>query len=145
MPATELSELDEEEGPLGDLITLYLLADKLKDIITANLVISEIMRVSEEWRRVPNDDEVTLAYKSTTTGNPLRRMFRDYYIHEAWDILLEELEDGELPFQFVKDVLLEYKRLAKSQTPHDEQNKVKCVDREKCYYHQHDGEHPRCS
>jgi hypothetical protein len=135
----------EEGKSLGGLIKLYLLADKLNDILTSNLVMDEIIHLSEEWRRIPCDDEVALAYRLTTTGNPLRSICRDYFVHEGTARLLETLEEGTLPFQFIKDVLLEFERLASSKAPYDKSNKVQCVNREKCHYHQHDDEHPKCA
>jgi hypothetical protein len=76
------------------LITLYLLADKLNDIITTNLVADEIIRTSEDLRKVPNSLCVTLAFDSTVAGSPLRKLCRDYYAHEAAVGVLEGIEEG---------------------------------------------------
>lgn len=42
-----------DKNPLGGLITLYLLADKLNDSVTANLVVDEIIRISDQSKRIP--------------------------------------------------------------------------------------------
>lgn len=127
---------------LEGLVTLYLLADKLNDFITTNLVTDEIIRMSEELREIPNMACVTLAFNSTVVGSPLRRLCRDYYAHEAAVGVLESIEEGMLPFNFVKFVLLEMERLARSKVGC---MRLKCVNREECHYHQHDDEHPKCS
>jgi hypothetical protein len=127
------------DNPFKGLITLYLLADKLNDAITANLVADEIIHMSEELDKIPNSVCVNLAFQSTVIGSPLRKLCRDYYAHEATVGVLEDIEGGSFPSRFVKHVLLECERLAKTS------GKVKCVNREKCYYHQHDHEHPKCS
>lgn len=132
-------------GCLEDLITLYLLADKLNDFITTNLVADEIIRMSEEVQRVPNSTCVTLAFESTVVASPLRRLCRDYYAHEATVGVLERMKEGVYPFHFVKHVLLEVDRLVRKKAPNDGCARVNCVNREKCYYHQHDDEHPKCS
>ena len=124
---------------------MYLLADKLNDVLTSNLVMDEIVQKSEEWQRIPSEDEVALAYSSTVKGNPLRTICRDYYVHESSTAMLENFQEDTVPFQFVKDVLLEFEILEKNKAPHDGESKVKCVNREKCHYHQHDDEHPKCS
>jgi hypothetical protein len=137
--------LDDEAGrSLRDLITLYLLADKLNDTTTANLVMDEIIRVSEELGKIPNYPEVAQVYESTVAGSPLRRLCRDYYVYEAASSELEDIHEGTLPFQFLQDVILEFERHTNDQGPDKRRSKVQCVDREKCYYHQHDDEHPKC-
>jgi hypothetical protein len=145
--SVSVPELPEysDDNCLGGLIALYLLADQLNDVITANLVIDETMRASEEFRRLPHNSDLTLVYESTIAGNPLRKLCRDYYVYEARASLLEDFEEDVLPFQFVKDVLLEFENLASDNVPYFGRGKTKCVKRERCYYHRHDDEHPRCS
>ena len=130
---------------LGSLVMLYLLAEKLKDVATTNLVIDEIMWASEEHHELPCDADVTLAYTSTVAGNPLRNLCRDYYVYEAPPDELVDIHRGKFPSQFLQDVILELKRLATEKEPGDRRRMVRYVMREKCCYHQHDDEHPRCS
>lgn len=42
-----------DKNPLGGLITLYLLADKLNDSVTANLVVDEIIRIADQSKSIP--------------------------------------------------------------------------------------------
>jgi hypothetical protein len=140
-----------ESSPLGGLFTLYLLADKFNDATTANLVMDEIIRMSEQLQYVPCSTWVTLAYGSTVAGSPLRKLCRDYYILEATDKILEQAHEGMFPFQFLKDVLLIFRRPADHTAQHCDDcipsSNVRTVNMdtmEKCHYHSHDDEHPRC-
>lgn len=126
------------------LIMLYLLANKLNDLTTTNLVMDEIIVLSEKVREIPSSYSITLVYKSTAAGSPLRKLCRDYYVHEAMDWMLEDSDEGEFHFEFLKDVLLEFRRMSSHDTYNDERRKIGCVNREKCYYHQHNDEHPKC-
>ena len=135
---------EDYDGDFGGLFALYLLADKLNDAITSNLVIDGILRMSEEVRRVPNGVAITQAYGSTVAGSSLRKLCRDYYVYEATTEVLENMHEDSFPFQFSQDVMLEFARLARNKTPYDGRVKVKCFDRGRCYYHRHDDEHPKC-
>lgn len=133
------------------LIALYLLADKLEDLTTANLTIDEIIKLSEESKIIPSRRAIALAYKSTVAGSPLRKLCRDYCVHEASYEYTEDLRKVELPREFLHDVLLEFKKIALRSGPRgqckspDDVFWNRCVDREKCYYHQHNKGHPKCS
>jgi len=135
----------ESSTSLKDLFTLYLLADKLNNIITTNLIMDKIIGFSGEILKVPCEECVKLAYTSKVVGSPLRRICRDCYVHEASDWALEDADEDEFHFQFLIDVLMEFKRLVSQDTLDDERTKTDCLDREKCYYHQDDDEHPKCS
>jgi hypothetical protein len=56
------------------LIRLYLLARRLGDFKTANLVTSEIIRFSYAIETVPTEIPTSLAYAATAAGNPLRKL-----------------------------------------------------------------------
>lgn len=133
-----------DKDSLAALIVLYLLADKLNDVPTTNLVMDEIIMLSEEVLDLPCSDSVTLAYNSTAAGSPLRKLCRDYYVNEAERVDLERIHQGRFPFQFLQDVVLEFESLASGDGRDGQHTYANCVDREKCYYHQHDDQHPRC-
>ena len=61
-------------------VELYLLADKLQDLTTANLVADQILLVSEQTNKSPDYAEIAHAYSHTTPGHPLRRLMRDFRI-----------------------------------------------------------------
>lgn len=133
-----------DKDSLAALIVLYLLADKLNDVPTTNLVMDEIIMLSGEVPNLPCSDSVTLAYNSTGARSPLCKLCRDYYVNEAKRAHLGRIHQGRFPFQFLQDVVLEFASLATGDGPDDQRTYVNCVDREKCYYHQHDDQHPRC-
>jgi hypothetical protein len=56
------------------LAKLYILADKLGDLATANLVIDEFTRFNCSITYNPSAEVVNLVYESTVHGNPLRRL-----------------------------------------------------------------------
>lgn len=58
------------------LIRLYLLADKLQDLATANMVMDELIRFVSETDEVPKHLAVSLAYGSTTNTSILRALLR---------------------------------------------------------------------
>lgn len=132
------------KNTLEGLIVLYLLADKLNDITSANLIIDQIIRHSEVEKILPSWTAVTLAYESTVAGSPLPKLCRDYSVHEEKSSQLGRIQEGTAPFDFLKDVMLELHGFASHKGPLEQSRKVKCVKREKCYYHQHDEEHSKC-
>lgn len=136
---------------VDELVPLYLLADKLNDLTTANLTMDEILRLSDESRYILNKSSVRLAYDFTTAGNPLHTICRDYYVHDCAPDEFLSAQKAELPYEMVLDVALEFSRLAQqkgSRGQHgykDDIFQVACVTREKCHYHQHNDDHPKCS
>lgn len=61
-------------------ISLYILADKLLDPITANLVIDELIAFSSKQLWTISSASVARIYTSTTNDSPLRKLARDWYI-----------------------------------------------------------------
>ena len=124
------------------LVRVYLEADKLQDHTTANLIIDEIVRVGDETRRNPPNEAVNLAYKSTVHGNPLRKLFRDYLVHETPSTEYLDLHSSELDSEFMRDIVVEFVRVK----DHSRELVLKDVffrspglttQTDKCYYHQH--------
>jgi hypothetical protein len=110
-------DLAEEEGERrregrDDVVMLYLLADKLNDTATANLVVDDMIRASEELRVTPCERDVALVYESTVAGSHLRKLCRDYYVNEVLTIDMEDIHKGRLPFRFLQGVILEFARLS---------------------------------
>lgn len=126
-------------GDAKFLTDLYILADKLLDPVTANLVIDELVTLLDN----DFDDELSSAvtihvYASTADGSPLRRLWRDHHIHEAtftWP--LNAREQG-LPYALLQDVLIETFRL-ESENPKgivEDVFRNSPADRERNHYHQ---------
>lgn len=96
------------------LAKTYLQADKLQDPATANLIIDEIVRVSEATQRNPSNEVVNLVYESTVHGNPLRKLIRHYYVHENPSEHYLTLHSREHHPEFLRDVVVEFLRLKDS-------------------------------
>ena len=127
----------------------HILADKLGDTPTANTVIDAIIEHSDEWNMIPDAAEVVAG--STAPQSPLRRLFVDYYIHEASMESMEQLLSLKtVSKEFTCEVLREKYRLVELDNP-DESKKISDIfvldftGSHKCRYHQHDESHPRCS
>ena len=59
------------------LIRLYMLADKLQDLLTANMIMDELICFSSKTNEVPKHGSISLAYSSTASSSPLRTLLRD--------------------------------------------------------------------
>jgi hypothetical protein len=145
---SDLIERDEEvDAAFSALIRVYQIADKLRDLITANMVIDEIMKFEDALERIPGDETVALVYRYTPEQNPLRLLMRDYWFHDMQASSAGRMDD--LPHDFFKDVSLEYFRIkARNMERTVREAFVKRagsnVINDKCHYHQHDDKHPRC-
>ena len=78
-PRRELSN-----GVFTSLFALYVLADKLGDPESMNLVIDAIARYSLASHRVPDCDAVTYAFEYSVRTSPLRRLIADIF-HLGYD------------------------------------------------------------
>ncbi|KAM0724244.1 hypothetical protein Q7P37_000126 [Cladosporium fusiforme] len=65
------------------LVATYILADKLLDHVTTDLVSDEVLRHSTVTSSIPSAKTVALAYQSTTENAPLRQLLRDICAHHA--------------------------------------------------------------
>jgi hypothetical protein len=126
-------------GDAKFLTDLYILADKLLDPVTVNLVIDELVTLLDSDFDDKLSSAVTIhVYASTADGSPLRRLVRDDHIHEAtctWP--LNAREQG-LPYAFLQNVLVETFRL-ESENPKGIVEDVfqnSPADRERNHYHQ---------
>jgi hypothetical protein len=108
----ELSDRAYEE-----LITLYLLADRLQDCETANRVIDAIGDLRELLEEFADDEfagdttainpgsgPVALAYNSTIDGNLLRKLLREFWSTASPAAKLGVLEDSGFPAEFYKEI-----------------------------------------
>jgi hypothetical protein len=141
------SRLSSADDGFRALIHLYLLADRLQDIATANMIIDEIIQYSDIVRAAPGSQNYDHIYKHTAPHNPLRILMRDYFLHETSPT--DERAVKGLPPELMTDVLLEFMRIkdqhwdsgVQDAFAHDLSDHTK---KDKCYYHQHDDKHPRC-
>ena len=137
------------------LINLYLLADKLQDTTTANMVMDKIEQFYDYERVHPGSLPVLTAYQSTVEGSPLRRLLRDIWLYDTNRNSINRFQENEFPNEFLHDVLQLYMSIKTSGPKNLDSfsdftandgllNKDECEIPVRCRYHQHDDEHPFC-
>jgi hypothetical protein len=143
----EVDRTEPADAGFEALIRVYLLADKLQDLDTTNVVIDEIMRFSDTAKRVPCSSNYHLVYDNTTPHSRLRVLMRDFWMYEMDEEYDKALD--ALPQDLMQDILGEFlrvKRARKHATVKEAFNKDLSTDLDSyiCFYHQHDGKHSRC-
>jgi hypothetical protein len=131
---------------LTALIKLYVLADTLIDLKTANMVVDRIFAYALETKSLPSHDQVNLAYSSTALGNPLRSILRDFIVYNGHlDYLAHVKDSSTLHSDFCYDIAAEYLRVKHSTTPYTDLstafswNRFTLPKLNLCVsYHQHD-------
>jgi len=93
----------EADQKFEALVSTYVLADKLRDPITANMVSDKILEVSHDTSKVPSAKAVTIAYQSTTNRDPLRILLRDMCMYHGRT--LPTGGDVSWPVEFLQDVV----------------------------------------
>jgi len=127
------------------LAEVYFLADRLQDLETANLIIDQIIRFAASRRVLPWVQVANLVYESTVHGNPLRKLLRDYCVYETHGSGYMEMYYSGWPSELTRDVTAEFLRImdcSKEKSVITIQRNVGTM--EKCRYHQHGKDHPRC-
>lgn len=142
-PASYSGYLNEH---FGVLVELYLLADRLQDVQTANAVIDEIVRFGGREQENPNSPIVFLIYAATVHGNPLRKWARDTQVYETSSKRHLLLHVGDYPADFMRDVAVELMRIRDSEDCDSKALRAWGTNEmaDKCRYHLHDKQHPRC-
>lgn len=131
------------------LINVYLLADKLQDLATANIVIDELIRYGLEAEENPGFEAISIAYSATIHGSPLRRLLRGYHVHGTFSVFYMNLHVNDFPCEFYRDVAAEFLR-AKDDNSEETVGETYGLTADvryamdRCHYHQHDDKHPRC-
>lgn len=93
----------EADQKFEALVSTYVLADKLRDPITANMVSDKILEVSHDTSKVPSAKAVTITYQSTTDRDPLRILLRDMCMYHSRT--LPTGGDVSWPVEFLQDVV----------------------------------------
>lgn len=128
------------------LADLYLLADRLQDLETANLVMDEFIGFSDEGGTIQSGEVIRRVYESTAHGNPLRKLMRDTCVYDSTSSTYMEYHLGYGHPEFARDVMVELLKLRDSNsTKKVEDVYDKDLSVNKCHYHQHDKSHPRCA
>jgi hypothetical protein len=141
-----LAELVDEG--YTELIKLYLLADRLRDLETVNMIVDEIVDYRDVVTKLtygsitrvnPGGGPTTIAYASTKKGNLLRELLRDFAVTTYMSRELERLRETEYPVEFFQEITLEKLGEYISGEPIIYDKRRYCT---KCHFHQHDLEHP---
>ncbi|KAK3711480.1 hypothetical protein LTR37_009659 [Vermiconidia calcicola] len=135
------SEHDKDTA-LPSLFQLYILADQLGDLVSANQIMDEMITCSDRISQIPGDECIDMAMESIPSNSPLRRLTRDYYVFEADAEKLEGCSE-----EFVLFVAQSFFHLKKNVDKDRTVGEVfsRCVsDAGRCDYHQHDAGCPPC-
>lgn len=135
------------EEAFTHMVTIYILADKLGDILTANLIIDELISIVEATKLLPSPRVEKLVYKRTSASSPLRRLLVLYLVHEVdLQTYLTMERVANMPSELVRDIMLEFGQLGKTESFAlvDSVFHQLVRDRPKCYFHQHNERHPPC-
>jgi hypothetical protein len=100
------------------LVDVYLLADKLLDPTTANVVIEELRLFVMDAPWTTDDATISHVYASTGHKNPLRKLIRDWYLFkddQSW-ALDRPKSDWDLPVEFLQDLIIEPSRQRREYT-----------------------------
>jgi hypothetical protein len=139
---------EESQDHFHALTKLFVLADKVGDLLTANLITDEIVAYSDQASLIPDGVVIDLAYSSTVSTSPLRALMRDYFVFEADEIHVDEDIQSKHHTEFFRDIITEYmkvkKRNVESATTVKSALDMAVSDIAKCKYHQHDNNVPRC-
>jgi hypothetical protein len=95
------------------LVDLYLLADKLKDPVSANMATDEIINLNE-FDLALSELLVDFIYDSTPRHSPLRKFARDWYIYEADYDWINIFDTEKWHEEFIHDVVHEIWTLRKN-------------------------------
>jgi hypothetical protein len=132
------------------LIMLHVLADKLGDLLTANLIMAQIISFSDGSRSLPSIASINLAYASTVEASPLRLFPLDQFIYEAETNYFDGEKLSQYPAEFFRDIAVEYVAVKHNTIPEDGDKVKRRIDlpvstMANCKYHLHGKDLPNCS
>ena len=136
-----------------DILTdLYLLAGRLRDFETANLVMDALLRFSDKGGESFDPETILRVYDSTAHGNPLRKYMRDQCVYDTKSWVYMDLQAAGCHPEFARDVMVEFLRVKDFNSKEKVQDAYRMFGKhgkhgrfaDKCRYHQHDETHPRC-
>ncbi|KAK4542312.1 hypothetical protein LTR36_006965 [Oleoguttula mirabilis] len=123
----------------GLLVPLAILADSLADSMLSNVVVDAILRVKYNMHFAPGPDQVRRAYGNLPENSPLKRLLVDMYLYDVGVAFVERIK-ASLPNDFVFDLMIAAKNVASSS---GKGSKSYC--QEKCRYHVHTDNVPKCT
>jgi hypothetical protein len=125
------------------LAEVYLLADRLQDLETSDLIIDEFRRFVIAEGIVPQSQICRLVYESTVHGHPFRKLMRDYCVYGTSGHDYMNVYHSSWPLELTRDVTAEFLRLMNC-SKNDAVILVGQVAdfKDACRYHQHSKEQP---
>lgn len=131
------------------LVSTYILADKLRDVVTANLVMDDIIDLYEQNCVPPLPPITTIVARNTPVKSPLRRFFvgliagQSFHRHR-----MRVIECEDTPKDFICEIV-ELQSIMIARNPVKSLQEVFNFPRarrlKKSRYHQHDALHLTCS
>ncbi|KAM0699252.1 hypothetical protein Q7P36_001299 [Cladosporium allicinum] len=135
------------------LAKIWVQADSLQDLVTANSIIDELTRFSYSKGYNPDDEVINLVYQSTVHGSSLRKLMRDFYLYSTRSSNYLIPHVANLPAEFYRDIFVEFLRVKENNPapPYFQYGiGARCTAsvRDKlmediCRYHNHDSRFPR--
>ena len=113
MLSGEDSQHAPEQITFHRLARTYILADKLGDTLTANMVIDTFFDFSDSSGYIPLQLPVGLVFDGRCAVEKLQMLVVDYYVHEATEKTISWLDESDeaIPQAFLVAVLKEDTRL----------------------------------
>ncbi|KAK3642403.1 hypothetical protein LTR56_010756 [Elasticomyces elasticus] len=139
------TEEDEEE-----VYNIYILADKLGDLTSANVVMDFIVKWHTTDNVVPSMESVGYAFQHTAATSKLRQVLVAYWVHEAGNEYFQKGINRAVKHGFTDvcgALLKEYGRLKAEGWANGVSTTFAMLvaERPTCYYHQHDETLPPCT
>ena len=96
---------DETQHQFGSMITLYVLAEKLVDIKSKNLLIGTMIARSNEGF-FPTAESIQSLYRGTSKGNKVRRLLADIFAEKSESNKFRKRNKAALPSEFWNDLAM---------------------------------------
>ncbi|KAK5124927.1 hypothetical protein LTR85_001117 [Meristemomyces frigidus] len=138
-----VDECPESDAVFAILAEAYILADKLGDTRSCNLIIDEYISCSDQLGCIPTTVDIMPVYENTPSGSPLRALTVDYYLFEA-PLSTVVKTAATLPAAFLSEFIIadaNLKNPSKGETVEDVYGKV-VSEMAQCCYHKHDDDNP---
>lgn len=113
-PSPKTDEFRNElHSCFSNFIMLYSCADKLRDVVSANLVIDELIRFSDKANKIPRGEGLLhLAYGCAPENSHLHALVRDLIMYESLDTFFDGSID-RFPKELLQDLAKLYSKIKK--------------------------------
>lgn len=145
---TAARAIEASQSHLKALAKLYVLADKLEDLTSANLVMDEFLAAHGKTTKIVLASLITWIYEHTPASSPLRTVVRDIILFETGVDYYKGSQSKLLPRELLLDVLGKDSRIKQenlnTRKPIKQLYRISIHGFDKCHYHQHHDGHPKC-